>query len=83
MATTWSDANRQKAIKQLEREIHQLTPAKLKLFNKLFHLHERQLLNAGGTKANGPRRIFAKELAIRKAATEDKAYRATNIIAEN
>jgi len=27
-ATNWSDADRQKTIKQLEREIHQATPAK-------------------------------------------------------
>jgi len=54
-ATTWSDADRQKAIEQLEREMHQVTPAKLKLFDKLFQLHERQLLNEVGTKANSPR----------------------------
>ena len=33
-ATTWSDADCQKAIERLERKIHQVTPARLKLFNK-------------------------------------------------
>jgi len=43
-ATTWSDADRQKANERLEREIHPETPAKRKLFDKLFKRHERQLL---------------------------------------
>jgi len=43
-ATTWSDADRQKAIERLEQEIHQVIPAKHNLFNKLFQRHERQLL---------------------------------------
>jgi hypothetical protein len=34
-ATTWSDADRQKAIERLEHEMHQVTPAKRKLFDKL------------------------------------------------
>jgi len=38
-ATTWSDADRQKAIERLEHEIYQVTPAKLKLFDKLFERH--------------------------------------------
>jgi len=61
VATTWSDADRQKAIEQLEREIHHVTPAKCKLFDKLFELHERQLLQEVGTKAICPRSKFAKE----------------------
>jgi len=40
VATTWSDADGQKAIAQLEREIHQVTPARRKLFEKLFQCHE-------------------------------------------
>jgi len=40
-ATTWSDADRQKAIERLEHEIHQVTPAKHTLFDKLFQCHER------------------------------------------
>jgi uncharacterized protein YabE (DUF348 family) len=43
-ATTWSDDDCQKAIERLERKIPQVTPAKCKLFNKLFECHERQLL---------------------------------------
>jgi len=39
-ATTWSDADRQRAIERLEREIHQVTPAKHKLFDKLLERHE-------------------------------------------
>jgi len=35
-ATTWSDADYQKAIERLEHEIHQVTPAKHKLFDELF-----------------------------------------------
>jgi hypothetical protein len=33
-ATTWSDADCWKAIERLERAIHQVTPAKRKLFDK-------------------------------------------------
>jgi len=39
-ATIWSDADWQRAIEQLEREIHQVTHAKHKLFDKLFQHHE-------------------------------------------
>jgi hypothetical protein len=39
-ATTWSDADRQKAIERLEHQIYQVTPAKRKLFDKLFECHE-------------------------------------------
>jgi len=35
-ATIWSDADRQRAIERLEREIHHVTPAKRKLFDELF-----------------------------------------------
>jgi len=38
-ATTWSDANQQKAIERLEDEIHLVTPAKCKLLDKLFQHH--------------------------------------------
>jgi len=66
-------------MEQLEREIDQVTPAKRKLFNKLFQNHEQQLLQDLGTKATGPRSIFAKELALRKAAIKDEAQRAANM----
>ena len=39
-ATTWSDADYQKVIERLEREIYQITPAKRKLFDKLFQHYE-------------------------------------------
>jgi len=81
-ATTWSDADRQKAIEHLEREIHQVTPAKCKLSDKLFQHHERQLLQEVGTKATGPRSVFSKQLVLMKTAAEDEVYRAVNMTAD-
>jgi len=78
-AMTWSDADRQKAIERLEREIHLVTPAKCKLFNKLFQRHGRQLLQEIGTKATGPRCKSAKDLALMNTATEDEDYGAANM----
>jgi len=52
-ATPWSDADCQKAIQRLEREIHQVTPAQRKLCVKLFECHEREPLQEVGTKATG------------------------------
>jgi hypothetical protein len=66
----------------LEPEIHQVTPAKRKVFDKIFELHERQLLQEVGTKATSPRSNFAKDLALMKAAAEDKAYGAANMTAD-
>jgi len=43
-ATTWSDADRQKAIERLESDIHQVTTAKPKLFNTVFQDDMQQLL---------------------------------------
>jgi len=80
-ATTWSDADRQKAIEQLERRNPSNDTAKRKLFDKLFQRHERQLLQEVGTKATGPRSNFAKELALKKTAAEDEAYGAANMTA--
>jgi hypothetical protein len=34
------------------------------------------------TKATGPRSIFTKELAVRKAAAKDEAYRTANMTAD-
>jgi len=59
-ATTWPDADRQKAIERLECEIHQVTPPKCKLFDKLFQRHERQRLQEVGTEATSPRSKFFK-----------------------
>jgi len=80
--TTWSDADRQKAIERLELEIHQVTPAKRKHSDKLFQHHERQLLQDIGTKATLPRSIFAKQLAPMRTAAEDKAYGVANMTAD-
>jgi len=81
VATTWLDADRQKEIEQLEPNIHQVTPTKSKLFDKLFSHHEWQLLQDVRTTAIGPRSIFAKELAQKKAAAEDEADGAPNMTA--
>jgi len=80
-AIPWSDTACQKAIERLEREIHQVKPAKLKLFNRLFKLHERQLLQEVGTTATGPRHKFTKDSALMKTATEDDAFRAADMTA--
>jgi hypothetical protein len=81
-ATTWSGADRQNAIERLEREIHLVTPAKRKLFDRLFERHERQLLQEIGTQATSPRSKFAKDLALLKDAAEDEDYGAANITAD-
>ena len=78
-ATTRSDADRQKAIERMEHEIHHVTHAQCKLFDNLFQHHEGQLSEEVGTKATGPRSIFAKKLARTKTAAEDEAYRAGNM----
>jgi len=80
-ATTCSDADRQKAIERLEREIHQVTPAKRKRFDKLFVRAEQQLLQEVGTKAIGCRSNFAQDLALTKAAAKDEAYGVANMTA--
>jgi len=81
-ATTWSDANHQKAIKRLEREIHQLTQTKRRHFDKLFQRHEQQLLQEVGTSATCPRSKFTKELAIMKTAAKDNAYMVAKMTAD-
>jgi hypothetical protein len=81
-ATTWSDSGRPRAIEQLEREIHQVTPAKHKLFDKLFQLREQQQLQEVETKATGLRSIFGKKLAQMKTVAEDQAYGTVNITAD-
>jgi hypothetical protein len=73
-ATIWSDADRQSANEQLECEIHQVTPAKCKLFDKLFQHHEEQVLLEAGTKAISCRNKFAKTLGKMKTAAEEEAY---------
>jgi len=44
VVTTWSDGDQQSAQERLECVIHQVTPVKRKLCNKLFQHHRRQLL---------------------------------------
>jgi len=78
-ATTWSDADRQKAIERLESEILRVTPAKRKLCDKLFQHHERQRLHEVGTNGTGPKSIFAKQLALMETAAEDEVDGAANM----
>jgi len=78
-ATSWSDADCDKAIERLEHEINQVIPAQLKLFDKLFQHHEWQLLQEVGTQAIDPRSIFAKEHALMKTTTDDEAYGVANM----
>jgi len=59
-----------------------VTPAKRKLFDKLFQQHEQQLLEEVGTKGTGPRSIFAKQLALMKTAAEDEVYGVANMTAD-
>jgi len=80
-APIWSDADWQRAIEQLEREIHQVTAAKHKLFEKLFQHHERQILQEVRTKATGPRSILAKKLAQMTTAAGEAAYGPVNMTA--
>jgi hypothetical protein len=58
-----------------------MTPAHRKVFEELFQHLEQQLIQGVGTKATGPRSIFAKELALMKTAAEDEAYGAANMTA--
>jgi len=81
-ATIWSDADWQRAIERLEREIHLVTPATHKHVDKLFQHHEQQLLKEFGTKATGPRSIFPKKLAQMNTAAEKEAYGVVNITAD-
>jgi hypothetical protein len=80
-ATTWLDADRQQAIERLQHEIHQVTAAKYKLFNRLFLRHERQLWHEVGTRATSPQSKFPKELALMNSTAEDDAYGAANMTA--
>ena len=59
--------------------MHQVTPAKRKIFDKFFQHHVRYLLQEVETKAIGPRSILAKQLAQMKTAVADEAYRLANI----
>jgi hypothetical protein len=81
-ARKWSEADRDRAIQQLACKIHQMTPVKRKLFDKLFQHHERQLLQEVGTKATGPRSTFAKKLAQMKTAAKQEVYGAVNMTAD-
>jgi hypothetical protein len=55
----------------MEREIHQVTPVRHKLFDKVFQHHKRHLLQEVESEAIGPRSTFAKKLAQMKAAAEE------------
>jgi len=71
--TTRSDADCQEAIERLEREIHQVTPDKLNLFDKLFQHHEQQLLQEVGTNATSTGSVFTKQLPLINPDDKDEA----------
>jgi len=60
-----------------------MTPVKRMLFDKLFQPHQRKMLLEVGTKATGPRGIFAKNLAQIKTAAKEEVYGAVNMTAGN
>jgi len=67
----------------LKRDIHQVTPAKHKLFDKLFQHHKRQLLQDVRSKpVTGHRSTFAKKPAQLKTAAEEDVYDAANMTAD-
>jgi len=82
MATIWSDADRPRAIAWLKFKIHQVTPAKRKLFDKLYQHHEQQLLQEVGTKAIGPRSIFAKKTCSNEDCWGKRGLWAVNMTAD-
>jgi hypothetical protein len=75
-ATTQSDTDEQKARLLLQNEIHHVLPAKCKSFNKLFHNHERPLLQDICSLAISSSSIFAKKSALMHTATNHEADRA-------
>jgi len=81
-ATKYSEADWKRSIERLEREIHQMTPVKPELFDKLFQHHERQLSHDVGTKATGPRSIFANKLAQMQTAADEEVYGAVIMTAD-
>jgi len=80
--TSWSAADYQQVRERLESEIHQVTPAKRKPFDKLFQHLERPLLQEVGTKATGPRSIFGTPLGVMKTGGEAEAYEEANMTAD-
>jgi len=81
-ATKWSEADYDRAIERLDREIHQMTPVKRKSFKKLFQHHERELLEEVGTKATGPKSKVAKKFSQMKTTAEEGVYGAINMTAD-
>jgi len=78
-ATKWSYADRQSAEEQLEREIHRVTLAKSKLFDKLFQHHKRQLLQEVVTEPTSPRCTFANDVGTMESAAAEEVYGAANM----
>jgi hypothetical protein len=58
-ATTWSDADRQKAIERLEHEIHQVTPAKHKL-----SIYYSNIISDNYCRKPGPRQLVPKAYSL-------------------
>jgi hypothetical protein len=73
-----SDTDWQRALEQLERVLHQVTPAKRKVFHHLFQHHQRQLLPNVRTNATCPRSISGKKFAQMKTGADEEAYWTVN-----
>ena len=79
--TKWTEADRERAIEWLEREIHHMTPVNRKVFHKIFQHREPQILQVVRTRATSPRSTFARKLAQMKTTAEEQVYRAVNLTA--
>jgi hypothetical protein len=66
------DTDQQCAKDRLEREIHQMTPVKWEIFNKLCQHYKQQPLVTVGTKVIGPRSTFAQKIAEITTAAEEE-----------
>jgi len=82
-AATWSDADNQKPINQLELAIHHVTPGKCMLYNNVFQCHKWQLFGEVGTKATGSRSIISKDMPVMKTNGKDEANGVANMSANN
>jgi len=65
-AAIWSDADRQRAIKQLERETHQVTPAKRRL-----SVHYSNIMNDNQCRKSGPRQPIPEAYSLKTCSNED------------
>jgi hypothetical protein len=81
-ATKWSEGDRNRAIQQLEGEIHQMTPVKPKLFDKLFQHHKRQQFQEVATKVIRSTHPFPNKHAQMKTNAKEAVDGAVNMTAD-